>query len=178
MMHLMTVLGSSAKKLYLSKEHLSDFKSTIRALVAGRSMLFSTRFRSDLLYDSHQADPNAIIKLWAFYANSSISDFNKKDFRLVAGNKNTLDSYFQSINGLSINWYHYLRYQRVFLQAYINDPQNPLLQTIVKCDQHLTQHPSIKRSPLLSINEIDHMQRPNDTFLLAMKIIDNETHIN
>ncbi|MCV9386125.1 hypothetical protein [Reichenbachiella ulvae] len=178
MIHLMTVLGKSAKQLYLEKEYLSDFKSLMRTLTSGRVIIVSTRFRSDLLYNTNQKQSLSIVKLWALYTGTELGQLKKGDFNISKGAKKCLTFYFQSINQLSTNWYHYKIYKQALLSNYINDPHNPLARTILDCDEYLRRTQGIGRSPLLNESDMLPGIVSKDHFSLAMQLINNETHIN
>ena len=62
-------------------------------------------------------------------------------------------------------------YQKSFQEIFSSDPQNPVAQTIVQCDQYLVDHPSIYRAPLLNTEEKFDSSMITDTFSIAMHII-------
>ncbi len=164
MIHLITVAGKSAKGFYLRQHCISDFKSLIRTIISGRVMIISTKFRSDLFYRAKKHNNNSILKLWALYANTSLSSLDRKDFIALTGDKNSLSGYFQSINKLSTNWYHYRLYKDAFHDTFSKDRQNPVARTVVQCDQYLIQHTNIKRAPLIDTTEMIDSELTNDTF--------------
>ncbi len=178
MIHLITVVGESAKSFYLKPQHISDFKSLMRTVTSGRVMIVSTKFRSDLFYSAEKPKNDSILKLWALYANTSPAFPDNEDFITSAGDEKALTGYFQSINKLSGNWYHYWLYKKAFQYTCRNDPQNPVARTVAQCDQHLVKHPSIKRTPLISSWEKSDPELTKDTFSLAMRIINNQTLSN
>ncbi|MEO9802548.1 MAG: hypothetical protein ABJF04_04835 [Reichenbachiella sp.] len=178
MIHLLTVVGKSAQTFYLEQQVISDFKSLMRTLTSGRVMIISTKFRSDLFYSAEKSENESILKSWILYANTSMDSLDGTDFITSIGDEESLTRYFQSINALSANRYHYQRYQEAFYSAFSNDDQNPMARTIVQCDQHLIEHPSIKRAPLIDIGETINSKVMKDTFPLAMRIINNDNSSN
>lgn len=178
MIHLITVTGQSARNFHLSQQYMADFKSLMRTVTSGRVMLVSTRFRSDLFYYDKRARNKAILKLWALYANTTPDDLDKKDLNTTAGDQKSLSKYFLAMNKMSTNWHHYGLYKKALYVTYNNDQQNPLTNTLLQCDRYLTEHPSIKRAPLISPEEKLDPPHSKDTFSLAMRIINNETHSN
>ena len=178
MLHLITVEGKSARDFYLEQHHTSDFKSLMRTVTSGRVMIVSTRFRSDLFYCAEKPEHDSILTLWALYTNTSISGRYKLDFITSDGDEESLSEYFQSINKLSTNWHHYRLYRKAFLYAFSIDQENPVAKTVLQCDQYLTKHPSIKRSPLTGSKVKVSFKHTQDPFSLAMRLINNETHSN
>lgn len=178
MIHLITVVDKSAKDFFLERQYTSDFKSLIRTITSGRVMIVSTKFRSDLFYHAEKSKSKAIIKLWALYAKASLSNLNTKDFTTTKGDEKSLSEYFQSINKISTNWHYYRLYKKAFRYAFNNDEQNPVAKVISQCDQYLTEHPSIKRTALINSSEKINPKLRQDSFSLAMHIINNENHSN
>lgn len=178
MIHLITATGKTAKRYYLKPAQISDFKSLMRTITSGRVMIISTWFRSDLFYQADQAQSASIIKGWSLHANADSEVTDDTDFRYLSGDETSLSEYFLSINGLAQNWYKYRLYKKAFHYSFSNDQNNPMARTIVACDQRLTNHPDIKRSPLVkSVAQMDNALT-EDTFSLAMRIINNQTHSN
>ncbi|MEQ6118032.1 hypothetical protein [Reichenbachiella sp. MALMAid0571] len=178
MIHLITITGKSARNFFLEQQCISNFKSLIRAITSGRTMIISTKFRSDVFYTGMKNSNNSILKLWALYADTSLSCLNRKDCTTSKGDQQSLSGYFLSINKLSENWCNYGLYKKAFNHAFNNDQQNPVARTIVQCDLHLVGHPNIKRSPLVSFTGKNNSELSDDTFSLAMHILNNQTHSN
>lgn len=178
MIHLITATGKTAKRYYLKPPQISDFKALMRTITSGRVMIISTWFRSDLFYQATEAQSTPIIKGWSLHANAGSETVDDTDFSYLSGDETSLSQYFQSINRLAQNWYKYRLYKKAFHYSFSNDQKNPMARTIVHCDQHLTNHPDIKRSPLVkSVTQMDNALT-EDTFSLAMRIINNQTHSN
>ncbi len=176
MIHLITARGKIAKRYYLKPAQISDFKSLMRTITSGRVMIISTWFRSDLFYQSDESQTEAVIKGWALHASAEAAE--PTDFQVCEGDELSLTQYFQSVNQMARNWYKYRLYKKAFVYSFSNDQKNPMAQTIVACDQHLTEHPAIKRTSLISsVKEMDNAVT-DDTFSLAMRIIKNQTHSN
>lgn len=178
MIHLMTVEGGSARKFYLDKESISDFKALLRTITSGRVMIVSTWFRSDLFYASDRSLHTEIQKMWVLYTKSNRSEFNEEDLKTISGDENALCYYFESINKLASNWQYFNQYRQVFNRSFINDRNNPMINTIAQCDRHLVDQPKINRSGLLDSNITINKEIISDTFDLAMKIINCDTHAN
>lgn len=178
MIHLITVAGQSARNFYLEQGCISNFKALMRTVTSGRVMIVSTKFRSDLFYSADQPTHEAILKLWALYANTDWLGLVQEDISTFVGRETSFTHYFQSIDRLSTNWYLYRLYQRAFYQTFSDDEQNPVTMVVLGCDQHLVNHPSIKREPLLDVSERIGSELSEDTFSIAMHIINNETHAN
>ncbi|SMD34678.1 hypothetical protein SAMN04488029_2131 [Reichenbachiella faecimaris] len=178
MIHLITVAGQSARNFYLEQSCMSDFKALMRTVTSGRVMIVSTKFRSDLFYSSEKPKHDSILKLWALYAKADLSGLRQKDICTYIGRETSFTEYFQSISRLSSNWYYYQQYQKAFYETYSNDQQNPVTMVVVGCDQHLLNHSSIQREPLLGVNQLISVELTGDTFMLAMHILKNEAHAN
>lgn len=178
MIHLITIAGKSARNFFLEPPCISNLKSLVRAVSSGRAMIISTKFRSDVFYSGEKKNHHAILKLWALYTDTKLSELDPKDCIISKGNKQSLSRYFLGINKLSENWCNYGLYKKAFNHAYNNDQQNPVARTIVQCDLHLVEHPNIKRSPLVSLTELSKSKLSDDTFSLAMHILNNQTHSN
>ena len=69
-------------------------------------------------------------------------------------------------------------YKKAFQSTFSNDQENPVAQTVVQCDQYLTEHTSIDRTPLFTSTEKMNATLTKDTLSLAMHIIKNETLSN
>lgn len=178
MMHLITIAGKSARDFYLRQQQISDFKSLMRTITSGRTMIVSTWFRSDLFYQAEQSAHDALLKGWALHADADLSNLKPEDVQHLEGDESSLSEYFQSINLLAVNWYRYKLYRKAFHYSFSNDPQNPVAQMVVDCDQFLTAHPKIKRAPLVKSIEKKDTDLSGDTFSLAKRIINNQTHSN
>lgn len=139
-------------------------------------MIVSTWFRSDLFYHADEAQTESVIKAWALHANTESA--LPEDFNIWQGDESSLTQYFQAVNHMARNWYRYRLYKKAFAYSFGNDQKNPMAKTIVACDKHLTGHPDIKRSPLVSSIEQMDNSVTDDTFSLAMRIIKNQTHSN
>lgn len=150
----------------------------MRTVTSGRVMIVSTKFRSDLFYSDTAPKHDELLKLWALYANAEFAELNEKDIQKFTGRENSFAAYFQSINKLSHRWHYYRLYQKAFGDTYANDPKNPVTMVVLGCDQHLVVHPSIKRGSLLRDYFKDSSALSEDTFSLAMHILNNETHTN
>ncbi len=178
MIHLITIAGKSAKNFFLEPSCISNLKSLVRTVTSGRTMIISTKFKSDIFYSGEKKNHKSILKLWALYTDTNLSDLDPKDCTISNGNKQSLTRYFLAINKLSENWCNYGLYKKAFNHAYNIDQQNPIAKTIIQCDLHLVGHPNIKRSPLVSISELSKKKLSDDTFSLAMHILKNQTHSN
>jgi len=178
MIHLITIAGKSAKNFFLEPSCISNLKSLVRAVSSGRAMIISTKFRSDFFYSGEKKNHKSILKLWALYTDTKLSDLDPKDCTISNGNKQSLSRYFLAINKLSENRCNYGLYKKAFNHAFNNDQQNPVAKTIVQCDLHLVGHPNIKRSPLVSLTGLSNSKLSDDTFSLAMHILNNQTHSN
>ncbi|MCE7992927.1 MAG: hypothetical protein HEP71_13140 [Roseivirga sp.] len=178
MIHWITSTGKSAKEYHLKQGQISDFKSLMRTITSGRVMIISTWFRSDLFYQAEEAQTEPVLTGWGLHANVDSQTLADQDFEVCTGDEPSLTAYFQSINRLAQNWYKYRLYRKAFLYSFANDQKNPMAKTIVGCDGHLTNHPDLKRAPLVkSVKEIDNVVT-KDTFSLAMRIINSQTHSN
>ena len=178
MTHLISITGASAKPFYLEEGCTSDFKSLMRTVTSGRVMIVSTKFRSDLFYSAEKAQNEAILKLWALYAKVELPQQLGDCIATFTGREASFYHYFQAINTLSLTWHFYRLYQKAFCQTFNNDQHNPITLIVVGIDQHLTKHPSIKRDTLLDSNIAVEPKLTEDTFSLAMHIINRETHAN
>lgn len=150
----------------------------MRTITSGRVMLVSTKFRSDLFYRVEKPENEAILKLWAFHTNTDLAKFDSSDILISAGDEVALSEYFHAINNLSTNWYKFRLYQKAFNYSFSNDHQNPVAKTVVGCDQHIIQHPNIKRAALFNGKHSAIPEITKDTFSMAMRIINNETYSN
>ncbi len=178
MIHLISVEGKSARKFHLPAECTSDFKSLIRTVVSGRTMIVSTKFRTDLFYHSEKGRNVPIVKLWALYAKANTAELSPDDFHTADGDEESLTEYFVSINGISKNWYQYKMYKKAFLRAYNRDPKNPIVGTVSQCDQYLLGRTRISRAPLTPHTMKIDPRVIRDAFPLAMKVINNDSHEN
>ncbi|WP_422362149.1 hypothetical protein [Reichenbachiella sp.] len=178
MIHLISITGPSAKHFYLEEECTSDFKSLMRTVTSGRVMIVSTKFRSDLFYSAEKAQNEAILKLWALYGKVELRQSPDNGIATFTGREASFSNYFLSINKLSLTWHFYRLYQRTFCQTFNDDQHNPITLIVAGIDQHLMKHPSIKREALLDSNIAVKPTLTEDTFSLAMYIINSETHAN
>ena len=178
MIHLITIVGRSAKDFYLEQGLIPDFKSLLRTVTSGRVMMISTKFRSDLFYGSEVPKTDEVIKLWALYAKTERAGLNKSDMNASSGDEQTLSWYFNSINMLSANWYYYSLYKKAFQNLFNHEPQNPVARTVIECDQYLVAHTSTKRKPLIKVSQVSKTKLNSDTLSLAMRIIKNDDHSN
>lgn len=178
MINLISVVGDSAKHLHLQQQYTSDFKSLIRTITSHRIMIVSTKFRSDLFYCSKKSKSKAILKLWALYTRADLSQIDKNDLITIRGDKKSLSKYFLSINQLSTDLFQYRRYKKVLRTMCCNDQCNPVINTVLQCDQYLTDQEYIHRRPLVNPDEKVDKRLTNDTFTMAMDMINNETHDN
>ncbi|MFY0653709.1 MAG: hypothetical protein JXQ96_16815 [Cyclobacteriaceae bacterium] len=178
MMNLITIVGKSARYFHLPQRSIPDFKSLMRTVTSGRVAIISTKFRSDLFYHAETPNVEAILKMWALHASTEQSLLEDGDLQTTSGNEASLGNYFQSINKISRNWYRYWFYKKAFSYTYKSDQENPLIRSIVECDHYLLKHTKVKRAPLISSSEKGQSEMTNDTFALAMHIINNETHLN
>lgn len=178
MIHLITVSGKSARDFFLAPNYQSDFKALMRTVTSGRVFMVSTKFRSDLFYNSRSAKNDEILKLWALYVNADLQAIDKNDLSTTIGAEKSLSSYFHSINRLSNHWYQYGIYQKAFQDIFSLDQENPVTRTVVGCDQFLIGQPEITRAPLINPAETSHTRFTKNTFSLAMHIIRSENHSN
>ncbi len=174
MIHLITVVGNSAKNFYIEQQRTSNFKSLMRSVTSGRVMIISTKFRSDLFYNAQESRSKAILKLWKLYTNKDRCDIDQNDLFTAKGDEKSLSRYFDSIDKLSANWYLYRLYKKVFSYTFNNDPQNPVAQKIMQCDQYLIDHLYAKRTPLVSSCQKVDSSCNGDTFSLAMRTINSD----
>lgn len=116
--------------------------------------------------------------MWALYVKTDLSGIDSNEIVTSIGAEESLSQYFQSINKLSTNWHKYRLYTETFRRTFHNDQQNPVARIVVGCDQHLVEHPSTNRAPLVDINEKVDSELTKDTFSLAMRIMNNENLSN
>ncbi len=178
MLHLITIVGNSAKNFYLEQKCISDFKSLMRTMTSGRVMIVSTKFRSDLFYTSEKANYESIMKLWALYTKTGLSSLDRQEISSSIGAKKSLTRYFQSINKIATNWHHYKVYKRAFYNSFSLDQENPVVKSVIGCDQFLIAHFNLKRTPLIDANERIYTTLTKDTFTIAMDILKNEALSN
>ena len=178
MLHLVSIRGKSAQDLYLDQRVIPDFKAALRTIVAGRILIVSTRFRSDLVYSSEGSKTESIIKLWSFYANLEVGHIKTQDLIIASGNKGSLTTYFQSLHELASNWHQYLLYKKAFHKALQNDQNNPITMQVLDCEKHVLKHPHINRTPLVpfDLNMEPFIFRNTDR--LAKTMINNDLHLN
>ena len=112
------------------------------------------------------------------YGNFLPMDYLPEDLTTSTGSEDVLTWYFQSINTLSENWFKYRKYRNAFLSSFANDPQNDVARAVLGCDQHLVKHPHIQRAALVNDPEKISPKLPQDTFALAMGIIQRDAHAN
>ncbi|WP_162555650.1 hypothetical protein [Reichenbachiella versicolor] len=178
MLHLISIQGESARDFFMESALIPDFKALLRAITSGRVMIIPTRFRSDLIYNAESCLNSAIIKLWALYTGTCLSDIRNKDIQSIDGDKPSLNSYFEDMNALSSNWYRYRTYRKEVFERYDADRYNPVIQTVLSCDKHLTSSPLIHRKPLINDFQTRLTLLNKDTFTLAMKLIKSGVHEN
>ncbi|MFA0965044.1 hypothetical protein AB9P05_24760 [Roseivirga sp. BDSF3-8] len=179
MIHLITVSGKSARHFYLRPECVSDFKSLVRTITSENPMVISTRFRSDVFYKGDSSCSEAILKMWTLYGGMYNIKTDPSDVFSSDGDQEALERYFHSINALSLNWYYYNQYRKAFSSAYSEDRQNTLAATILQCDEHLTRLPCTRRASLRCDMETTAPgPASKDHFALAMRLLNNQSHIN
>ncbi len=178
MMHLITIVGDQAEHLYLKSDCISDFKAVIRTVTAGRVLIVSTKFRSDLFYAAKEEQTEAILKMWALYANGDTHDIDLQNVKTIIGEKACLSSYFESLNILANHWYHYDVYKKTFGQIFEDDQDNPLATVVAQCDHFLATHSGIKRTPLICSYKKPKLEISKDTFSIAMKLMNKEGRLN
>ena len=172
-MNLITIVGESASGFYLDKQLIPDFKSLLRSLTSSRVLVVSTKFRTDLFYNSDESMNEEIFKLWGFYSNADLPNLHKTDLKEIAGDEASLSQFFNSINILSSNWYKYGIYRDTFQHIFNNDQQNPIARKVVQCDHYLIKHTKTDRSPLIDPDVRLNPKMAEDTLSLAMRIIES-----
>lgn len=178
MLNLISIKGKSAQTFFLEQHVIPDFKAALRTIVAGRILIVSTKFQSDLVYNSENSNNDSILKLWAFYANAETHFLQKQDLVVASGNNGSLTKYFQSLHVLSANWYQYLLYRKAFLRSLQNDQFNPITLKILDCEQQVLRHPHINRAPLISPSSHIKPAIFKNTDSLAKRITNNDLHLN
>ena len=171
MIHLISIEGKSARKFYLEPDKAANLQTVIRGMNAGRSLLISTRFRSDLFFHAEEAVHQAIMKLWAMHAQCESNDVDRLTPVFCSGNEAVLDHFFQDMNRLSNHRYKYRRYQKTLSLARENEPHNPILKMLTDCDQHLTSLELIRRRPLIETPARLKAKEIQDTFAWSMSLI-------
>jgi len=178
MMHLITILGTTARNFYLESARIADLQSVIRGVTSERSLIISTQFRTDVFYKAKSENHLTILKLWAMYTTTDHPGIAEEDLTISSGEEKCLNQYFQGLNKLSVNLDEYGQYKTAFANAYNADPRNPLAAKVVGCDTHLVQHPSIFREPLMVLSGNESVKEEYDNFGMAMKIVNDKTHSN
>lgn len=173
MINLITIIGESAPDFYLDKQRIPDFKSVLRSLTSSRVLVVSTKFRTDLFYNSSESMNSDIMKIWGLYTTENLSGFQKADVKEVAGDEASLSDFFNAINILSSNWYKYGIYRETFQEIFDNDQQNPIAMKVVQCDQYLIEHTKTDRIPLVNSDIKLNPKMTEDTLSLAMSIIES-----
>ncbi|MGB3180782.1 MAG: hypothetical protein WBB45_05295 [Cyclobacteriaceae bacterium] len=176
MIHLITVSGKSASRFFLKPEYMADFSSLISSVTSERLFMISTRFRSDLFYKCETACHESVIKLWALYAGIVPTVADLCDIKILDGDEASLSGYFESLNTLSANWYQYDTYRKVFTISY--SPDNPVAETIARCDKHLVKMPCIKRPSLVYDTGKARTMISLDTMKVAMHMVNDRSHAN
>lgn len=178
MIHLISIEGKAASDYYLERSKVANLQTVIRGLNAGRSLIISTCFRSDLLYYASEADHKAIMKLWAMHAQCDFSDLERLIQVSYSGDQAVLDHFFLTVNKLSTNRYKYRRYQKAFEKASESEPRNPILQILTKCDQYQTSLNEIRREPLMEASLRLNAKEIQDTFAWSMSLIRGKLNQN
>ena len=171
MIHLISIEGKAARKFYLEPDKAANLQTVIRGQNAGRSLLISTRFRSDLIFHADEPVHEDLMKIWAMHADCDHEDMGRLTPEFCSGNEPVLDYFFQTMNRLSAHGYKYRRYQKTLSKALQNEPGNPILKMLTDCDRYLTSLEAIKRKPLIESSLRLKAKEIQDTFAWSMHLI-------
>lgn len=178
MIHLITLLGKTAQSFYLEASQAAHLQTVIRGLNAGRSLIISTKFRTDLFYQAEVADYETILKLWAMHLGKDLSLLDENKKAEYSGDEIVMNQFFQAMNKLSGNWHQYRLYQKAVTQSFLTEPRNPLTLKLLGCDQHLCQLPQVKRKSLVEASLKLDTKEEQDTFAMAMRLVRNDLRKN
>ena len=178
MIHSITISGKSARFFYLEPTRAAHLQTVIRGLNAGRSLIVSTKFRTDLFYQAAVPDHEAIIKLWSMHVGAETSALDVSDKLECNGDEQVMNQFFQAVNRISGNWHQYKLYQKAITESFLIEPRNPLTLKLLGCDQHLCQLPQVKRKPLVEASLDLNAKEEQDTFAMAMRLVGNDLRKN
>lgn len=178
MLHLVTSEGNTAKRHYLKPDKIADFKSALRSITSSRIFVVSTKFRTDICYSSINDKNEELIKLWNWYTSNDKQNFDANELLTIEGTEEVLSYYFNSIDRLFTNWVYSRRYRKAFQRSYVTDQNNPLLNTIIKCDEYLLKNTLTKRAPLYNSLQVIEPLIDQDTLDIAVKLFQNSTRFN
>ncbi len=93
-MNLVSIQGKFAPGMHFKGEELHVCHQLIRSLSDNRYLVISSRYRTDILYDSQLEKNQSIIRLWCLYKGKEFDDSWLQKFFRTTGRKQSLEHYF------------------------------------------------------------------------------------
>ncbi len=93
-MNLVSIQGKLAPGMQFKGEDLHVCHQLMRSLSDNRYLVISSRYRTDILYDSILEKNQSIIRLWCFYKGKDFDDAWLKRFFRTSGSKDSLEHFF------------------------------------------------------------------------------------
>ena len=135
MLHYIHIQGKEAPKFYFRDKTSQNFKSLIQSMTEGSSLVISSLYRTDVIYQSKEAFTEKILKLWSLQEES----FSPERLTMVSGRDKTLELFFTSLVSFSSASKWYNDYLDEFRHACSIDRNNPLLKDLKLCEQYLQE---------------------------------------
>ena len=145
MIHLLSIQGKYAIGYHINLELIENFKTLVRGVTSGCVFVVSSKYKTDIFYNSTEEKHAAIQKAWSLYSNDA-NDMDNVHIKRFSGNKDTFSYFFQSLISLSTNWYWNKNYRDYFLKSYMSDTGNLLANKILDCDNYLMKKKNISRT--------------------------------
>lgn len=151
MLRYIHIQGKEAPGLSFRNKTAQNFKSLIQSMTDGSSLVISSLYRTDVLYQANKDHREDIFKLWSLQEDS----FDPSRLQIVDGRDKVLELFFTSLVSFSSASKWYEVYLEEFRHACALDRNNPILKDLKLCEQYLQEsHQTVSR-PLAGANKDD-----------------------
>ncbi len=93
-MNLVSIQGKFAPGMYFKGDDLHVCHQLMRSLSDNRYLVISSRYRTDILYDSVLEKNQSIIRLWCFYKGKDFNETWLNRFFRTVGSKESTEHFF------------------------------------------------------------------------------------
>lgn len=144
-----SIQGPKARGLYIQPEALFRFREMVAAIVMDYTLVVSTPYRTDILYQAETCHAEVLRKAWFVFAGNQVASPCMDCMHLSEGKEEVLQHYFTSLGYLMSNTYAFNCYRQQFNVLKATEPENPILEEISRCDKHLQDKIGAIRLPLI-----------------------------
>lgn len=138
-MNLLSIQGHFAPAFRLNKADAAELQKKVMTITQDHIVMISSKFRTDLIFYNGGEHMEKITRIWCDIAGVTYKDHIKNRFFRSSTELITLTHFFYRLQLLSRMPQWYKMYYEQLLSAWMENPKDPILDTLIKVMTQLNE---------------------------------------